>query len=45
MDMHMQSWPQEKFCKAEQDSFGTRWQAEISLKIDDLRSNKTSGKL
>ena len=32
---------QEKFCKAEQDCFGPRGQAEISLKIEDMRSSKT----
>ena len=36
----------EKLCKAEQDCFwGPRWQAKTSLKIEDLRSNKTTGKL
>jgi len=33
---------QEKFCKAEQDFFGAPGQAETSLKIEDLRSNKTT---
>jgi hypothetical protein len=36
---------QEKFCKAEQDCFGAPGQVEISFKIEDLRYNKTTGKL
>ena len=38
---------QEKFCKSEQDWFGVLGDrlAEPSLKIEDLRSNKTTGKL
>jgi hypothetical protein len=35
---------QGKFCKAEQDCFGTPGQTETSLKFEDLRSNKTTGK-
>ena len=34
---------QEKFCKGEQDCFGARGKAETSIKIEDLRSNKTTG--
>ena len=36
---------QEKSCKAEQHCFGVPGQAETSLKIGNLRSNKTTGKL
>jgi hypothetical protein len=32
---------QEKTCKAEQDYFRTQGQTETSLKIEDLRFNKT----
>ena len=34
-----------EICKADKTAFGPRGQAEISLKIEDLRSNKTTGKL
>jgi hypothetical protein len=37
---HIQDLP-ETFCKAEQDCF----EAETSLKIEDLRSNKTTDKI
>ena len=36
---------QEKVYKADKTAFGNREQAETSLKIKDLRFNKTTGKL
>jgi hypothetical protein len=35
---------QEKFYKVEQECFRTQEQADTSIKIEDLRSNKTTGK-
>ena len=35
---------QEDFCRAEQDCLGPRGHSETSIKIEDLRSNKTTGK-
>jgi hypothetical protein len=35
---------QEKFCRAEQYCLGPRGHSETSIKIEDLRSNKTTGK-
>jgi hypothetical protein len=36
---------QEKYCKAKHDCFAAPGQTKTSLKIEDLRSNKTTGKL
>ena len=36
---------QKKLCKANKSTLWSRGQAETSLKIEDLRSNKTTGKL
>jgi hypothetical protein len=36
---------QEKSCKAKQDCFRAPGQTETSLKIENLRYNKTTGKL
>ena len=41
LNMHVR---QEKFCKPEQDCFGTPGQAETSLNVEDLKSNKITGK-
>lgn len=35
----------DKFCKAEQDCFGAPETDRDSLKVEDLRFNKTTGKL
>jgi len=36
---------QEKFCKQNKTALGSHGQAETFLKIENLRSNKTTGKL
>jgi hypothetical protein len=33
-----------KIFKAKEDGFGALWQAETAIKIEDLRSNKTTSK-
>ena len=45
LNMYFTQDLQEKFYKADKTALGPQEQAETSLKIEDLRSNKTTGKL